>query len=286
MGIARTESDDRFTFEDLALLDSIASHVSSAFLSARLAEELAESREMQLMSQWSSMILHDLKNYLAPLRLVAQNLVKYQDRKEVVVAGAADLNRVADRMQSFIGTLSELRDNPQIARDLLDVNALIEKTLTEMKVEQQSSLQVKLDLQAMIPVMGDEGLLRRVLENLVRNAIEAMTGSGTLAIRTAQVENGDGEPPRVQVSITDTGLGIPKEFLTTRLCRPFATTKRGGMGLGLYQCRTIVRAHGGQLRFESKTNVGTTVRMILRASPPEPPDSLQTVSETRNGALL
>lgn len=284
LGLARAPKSDRFTFEDVALMDSIASHISSALLSARLTEELAEAREMQLMSQWSSMILHDLKNYLTPLRLVARNLVQYQDRENVAVSAATDLNQVADRMESFIGTLKGLRDNPQIARDLLDVNELIRTTLDHMQVERRAALDVQLDLQAARLIPGDEGLLRRVLENLVTNAIEAMSEKGTLSIRSQECVNGQADPACVQVSISDTGKGIPREFLKNKLFRPFATTKRGGMGLGLYQCRTIVRAHGGQLKFESQQDRGTTVSMILRADPDESAESPRSTDPPNNGA--
>lgn len=284
LGLGRAPKDDRFTFEDVALLDSIASHISSALLSARLTEELAEAREMQLMSQWSSMILHDLKNYLTPLRLVARNLVKHQKRENIAVMAASDLDQVADRMESFIGTLKGLRDNPQVARDILDVNELIRTTLDHMQVEQRSSLDVQLDLQAERPILGDEALLRRVLENLVTNAIEAMSAQGTLSIRSQECQNGHSDPTCVQVSISDTGAGMPREFLKNKLFRPFATTKRGGMGLGLYQCRTIVRAHGGQLKFESRQDCGTTVSMILRADSDKSVASPPSADERNNGA--
>ena len=261
VGLARKQTDDSFTYEDVALLNSVAAHVAAALQHVQLADELAESREMQLMAQWSSMILHDLKNYLAPLRMVAQNLVTYQHRPNIAHVASTDINRVADRMESLVQTLSELRDNPQVARDPIDVNGLVQKTVDGLQLQAHAGVQLELDLQARAPVVGDESLLRRVLENLVSNAIESMTGEGRLAIHTGQTE--DNGSSTVEVRVADTGVGISAEFMRNRLFRPFATTKRGGMGLGLYQCRSIVRAHGGQLRFESQPNKGTTVRMIL-----------------------
>ncbi|MGH9945347.1 MAG: ATP-binding protein, partial [Pyrinomonadaceae bacterium] len=66
-------------------------------------------------------------------------------------------------------------------------------------------------------------------------------------------------------NVTDTGVGMSEEFVRTKLFRPFATTKNKGIGLGLYTCREIVELHGGRLNVESRTDVGTTFRVVLPA---------------------
>jgi hypothetical protein len=266
LGLERHSKDDPFTFEDVALLDSVAAHLSAALRSVRLAEELAESREMDLLSQWSNMLLHDLKNYLSPLRMVAQNLVKFRERPSVAEIAAKDIDRVADRMEALVQSLSQLRENSRLTMRTLDVNELVRASLEELQVSSRSSLEVKLELQAGLHVAADEAMLKRVLENLVTNAVEAMNDCGRLSIRTCDRSTGENGRSSVQVSVTDTGPGIPEEFLRDRLFRPFATTKKGGLGLGLYQCRCIVRAHGGELRVESELGRGTTFHLILASA--------------------
>jgi putative PEP-CTERM system histidine kinase len=269
VGLERNDRDDPFSFEDAALLDSVAAHLSATLRSAQLAAELAESREMALISQWSNMLLHDLKNYLAPLRLVSQNLVLCKDNPDIADVAAQDIGRVADRMEALVRALSQLRDRPQLSHERIDLSQLVQSTLEQMNVERRDSLRVELDLDSRAAVLGDESMLRRVLENLVTNAIEAMQGTGTLTIRTAhQRVRNDGS--RVQVSVTDTGAGIAEQFLRERLFRPFATTKKNGLGLGLYQCRSIVRAHGGDLQVESQPGKGTTFRIVMSAAGADP----------------
>jgi signal transduction histidine kinase len=138
-----------------------------------------------------------------------------------------------------------------------------------MHLERYEQLDVILDLAAGEAVRGDRGMLRRVLENLVTNAVEAMGGAGRLTVRTRAEGDPEERGRYLVVSVADTGCGIPEEFFRNGLFRPFATTKREGMGLGLYQCRTIVRGHNGEIRFQSKPGEGTTAKVILKTVPPK-----------------
>jgi hypothetical protein len=141
-----------------------------------------------------------------------------------------------------------------------------------MQVARRPEIRLDLRLEARQPVQGDPDLLRRVLENLITNAIEAMEGAGTLTIRTRDLDGGG--PPQVAIEVGDTGPGIPESFLREQLFRPFATTKKRGLGLGLYQSRTIVRAHGGELTATSRAGEGSLFRITLgagaTAQPPSP----------------
>lgn len=265
VGLERNHKDDPFTYEDVTLLDSVAFHIASKLREARHAEELVESREMSLISQWSNMLLHDLKNYLSPLRLVAHNLVEYQTTQGIAELASGDITRVADRMETLVRTLSELRDNPQRVQQRVDMNVLVRATLKEMHVERRDSLKVDLSLAESATVLGDHAMLQRVLENLVNNAIEAMNGSGTLSIETRRAPSRN-NGTQVLVAVHDTGRGIEPEFLRDQLFRPFATTKKGGLGLGLYQSRSIVRAHGGELKVESQVGAGTTFQIIMESA--------------------
>ena len=264
IGLERRDEDDPFSYEDVALLDSFSAHIAAALRTMELAREVVETREMELMSQWSSMLLHDLKNYLAPLRMAATNLVEYKDRPEIAVVCAGDINRVTDRMEKLVHALAELRRDPALGREALCPNQLVRDALTGLQVAARPSITVDLQLGAEQSVHGDPVMLRRVLENLITNAVEAMSGAGTLSICTEDyVGNG---ASKVHFRISDTGCGIPDEFLRDRLFRPFATTKKKGLGLGLYQCRSIVRVHGGDITVKSRVGVGSVFEMSLAST--------------------
>ncbi len=263
MGLERRDREDPFTFEDVALLDSIAAHVAAALRAMRLAEELATTRENELMSQWSSMVLHDLKNYLTPLRMVATNLGEAFDDPEVTATCARDISHVTERMEELVHTLSELRENPALRMRTLCPNQVVSESLAAMQISRRPAIKVDLSLEAENTIHADPGMLGRVLENLITNAVDAMEGTGTLSISTR--DDGAAETPQVRIRVADTGCGIADDFLHEKLFRPFATTKKKGLGLGLYQCRSIVRAYGGELSVESQLGKGSVFHIALDA---------------------
>jgi len=264
LGLERQEKDDSFTYEDAALLDSIAGHVSASLRSMQLAQEVVESREIELMSQWSSMLLHDMKNHLAPLRMVASNLIECRDNPEAAAICAGDIGRVADRMEVLMRTLGELREHYELGMHPVSLNLIIERILDDMQLSRRASVDLDVRLQAENSVRGDEKMLRRVMENLITNAVEAMEGEGKLSICTRDQK--DTEIPLVQARVSDTGCGMSDEFIREKLFRPFETTKTKGLGLGLYQCRLIVRAHGGDLTVTSRPGSGTMFQTLLAAA--------------------
>jgi hypothetical protein len=99
-----------------------------------------------------------------------------------------------------------------------------------------------------------------------------MGGRGTLTLASNDEEPGT-PGATVSIRVTDTGPGMSETFIRERLFRPFATTKDRGLGLGLHQSRSIVRAHGGAIRVESTPGTGTTFQVILRGVPLPTPDS-------------
>ncbi len=264
VGIARTSSDDPFTYEDATLLESVAAHIASTLRACDLARELAETREMELISQWSSMLLHDLKNHLAPLRMAVRNLQERGGDPEVSAVCAEDLDRVAVRMQRFVNNLSELRQSSERRDSLLDPNELVKTALAETAAGASPAIEVTCRSNAAHHIRGDETMLLRVVVNLVTNAVESMPHGGSLTIETAEESRASGDV--VVISVEDSGEGMTEEFLRDRLFRPFSTTKRGGLGLGVYQSRLIVQAHRGELVARSHLGTGTQFKVVLPAA--------------------
>ena len=102
----------------------------------------------------------------------------------------------------------------------------------------------------------DGAKMRRVVENLVLNAFDAMPDGGELRVEE-QVNDGC-----LVLRVSDTGVGIPSESLG-KLFTPFFTTKEGGTGLGLVYCRQVVEAHGGTVSVESEAGRGTSFTVKL-----------------------
>ena len=265
VGLERSRPDDRFTFEDLDLLDNLSAQLAAVLRSVQLTADLADAREIEVLSQWSSMLLHDLKNHLSPLRMLVSNMRSHMDNREFQRQAITDIEHVTRNLEDLVLRLSQFKDGPQITAARVDVNRLMQKVMAKLQLRRWEELAIHTNLQAGHTVTGDEALLGRVMENLITNAVQAMRGRGTLSLSTASMQNGG--VSEVVISVDDEGPGMSDEFVRKRLFRPFSTTKAKGLGLGLYQCRTIVRAHKGDLRIQTAPGRGTRVRVHLPADP-------------------
>ena len=99
--------------------------------------------------------------------------------------------------------------------------------------------------------------MHKVFENLLMNAYDAIGKDGQISVATSFQNSW------VEISVSDSGCGMSKEFMEKNLFHPFQTTKKQGMGIGLYHCKTIIDAHGGNLNVESEEGKGTVFKILL-----------------------
>ena len=137
---------------------------------------------------------------------------------------------------------------------------IVRSSLSRLYVDRLESLTVTEDLAADDFVVGNPVLIRRVVENLLTNSMEAMEGEGDLTVETRGASGSEG---MVEITVADTGVGMDASFINEKLFTPFVSTKAGGLGLGMYQTRSIVRAHGGEIHVWSEPGRGTKVTVRL-----------------------
>jgi two-component system sensor kinase FixL len=216
------------------------------------------------MGQMASTIAHELNQ---PLTAVMNYL---EAARQVITSAPASVQRASALMQHAVvqteragGVIRRLRQfvsKGETERRAQSVNTLVEEALALALVGARlSSVRVILDLDRKLPpVLIDNVQIQQVLLNLVRNAVEAMelVDRRELRIATA-VHNG-----MAVVTVADTGPGIAPE-IAEKLFRPFVSTKKAGMGLGLSICRDIVEAHHGQLAALPQPEGGTIFRFTL-----------------------
>jgi signal transduction histidine kinase len=119
--------------------------------------------------------------------------------------------------------------------------------------------QIVINLPETLFALADGERMDKVMENLIINGLEAMGEKrGKLTITAGKTAAG-----KPCFSVSDTGEGMSERFIAERLFHPFATTKRKGVGLGLYTCREVVSANGGTIEVESEQGVGTTFSVVL-----------------------
>src|SRR6185369_2686714 len=151
--------------------------------------------------------------------------------------------------------LAMLKQNIELKPETCDLNAFVSSTLSEFKGSLKAEL--KQNLQDVPRVMMDREQIHKVLTNLVMNASEAVNGDGVIRVTTIH------EGRSVGFAVRDNGCGMTEEFIEKSLFRPFQTTKKKGLGIGLFHSKLIVEAHRGMLEVTSVVGSGTEFRVLL-----------------------
>jgi len=262
VAIARGHLDQQLVVssaENQPLADSM--NVITARLREQLARE-AESRQFDSFLRLSAMLTHDLKNTITALSLGVSNMERNFARADFRADAMSSLKEVAAKLQKLVSKLSEpvntMSGEHQMPR-AIDLVPLIQRVLESLAPASTQQHEIELQLPEQLIAVVEPDRMEKVVENLVINALEAMgVKQGKLTIA-----GGSAGERKVFFSIGDNGSGMTRSFQEHRLFRPFATTKPTGVGLGLYTCREVVRAHGGSIDVTSEAGVGTTFRVVL-----------------------
>ena len=253
--VSAERTGSHYTQEDLDLLTTIGEQAASAIATVQLSERLAQSRAFEGFNRLSSFIIHDLKNSVSALSMLTQNARQRLDDPEFRVDALKTLTRTVERMQKLVGRLSSRQAATELEFESVPLAELVRDTV--VSIPRGPSLNLDLVLDDEPSVRGDTDAIQRVIQNLIANASEAMEGEGTITLR---VQREDG---MVACTVTDTGCGMSQEFIRTSLFVPFQTTKKGGWGIGLYQAREIMTAHGARIDVSSQEGRGTTITLLF-----------------------
>jgi signal transduction histidine kinase len=165
------------------------------------------------------------------------------------------IGNTAGRIDEMIGRLTALRQRPDFKPVEADLNQLVSEVLD--RPDGMPNVELTKEFQPLPRMLADREQIRSVVTNLVLNARDALGPGGCIRVRTEHL----GES--VVLSVTDNGCGMSAAFLKDSLFRPFQSTKKKGLGIGMFQSRMIVEAHGGSIRVESETGKGSTFRVSL-----------------------
>jgi len=205
----------------------------------------------------SAFFVHDLKNTAASLNLMLKNLPVHFDDPEFRQDTLRGIGNTARRIDEMIARLSALRQQTDAVRVKADLNQLVSEALD--RVNGTSDVALTKELEPVPLILADRDQIQSVVTNLVMNAKEALGAEGQIRVRTGR------QGARVVLSVTDNGCGMSPAFMKESLFRPFQSTKKKGLGIGLFQVRAIVHAHGGGMQVESETGKGTTFLVSLPA---------------------
>jgi len=251
----------------IAVID-ISERVNAQAALRNLQAELAHAARLSTLGELAASIAHEVNQPLAAITTNASASVRWLDRpqpnleevKTLAARIAADARRAAD----IISRIRDMATRRTTETAALSVASVIAESAAFLRHDMEAQrVSLVLDLAPDLPVvMGDRTQLQQVVVNLAMNAAQAMahatTGQRRIVVGARHLDG------NVVVTIDDDGPGIPEEHLE-RLFQSFFTTKENGMGIGLPICRTIVEAHGGQIRIENRASVGARVTIWLPA---------------------
>ena len=223
------------------------------------AAQLREAERRIAVGDLARQVNHDIKNGLIPIRNVVRHLLDAARAGPDQLA-AAWRDRQAT-VESSVSYLEQLATNyarlyPQPGRKPCDVNDAVRETIR--RVGDASRGELRTELADELPaVQTDPVVLRRILENLVGNALDSLESRpGTVTVLTARAAGADDGRPAVRITVADTGKGMSREELN-RAFDDFYTTKPGGTGLGLSIVRRLVLDANGALRVETEPGGGS-----------------------------
>ncbi|MBZ0270735.1 HAMP domain-containing protein [bacterium] len=230
--------------------------------------ELIKAKRVAAWREIARRIAHEIKNPLTPIQLAAQRLRKrYSDRFEpetdqAFFESTATIIRQVGEMKRMVQEFSDFARMADVLPEPNQLNDIVAETVA-LYAEAHSNIGFEFEPDATLPpILLDRAQVKRVFINLFDNAIDSITGPGTITIRTARDPRGD----EVVVDVIDTGAGLPMAY-RQRIFEPYFSTKKMGTGLGLAIVHQIMTDHGGRIELADNRPRGTIARLVFPLRP-------------------
>jgi putative PEP-CTERM system histidine kinase len=257
-----------FSVQDFDMLKCVGDHAAASLLNVQLSQRLYQTKELEAFQTMAAFFVHDLKNAASTLSLMLQNLPEHYDDPEFRADALRGISKTVGHINRLISRLSLLRHELKIQPAPADLNELVRSVLSGL--ENAPTQRLVTEFQNVPPLPLDRDQFGKVVTNLVLNAIEASPADAEVRIGTQPTADG------AVLTVVDHGCGMSPEFLHRSLFRPFQTTKKTGLGIGMFQSRMIVEAHRGRIAVASEQGKGTTFQVFLPAAASPPPAADQT----------
>ncbi len=251
----------------------------------RATEALAQSQKMTALGTLAAGIAHDFNNLLSIIKGSAQLIAAQPEDREKVLTRVSRILTMVDQASEVVKALLGFGTTTDRTPQPCDLNELVARTVRLLSDRFRRDIEVRLVLSPDLPpVLAAADPVQQILLNLIFNGADAMNGRGVIEVTTTRVDRLPRDlalAPRpattyVQVSVRDTGCGIPPEVLP-RIFEPFFTTKaqsgRPGRGLGLYMVYQFAREMGHGLHVETAPGRGSTFSLLLPVAEKSAADS-------------
>lgn len=251
--LSRPLIDRRLDWEDLDLLRLVGRQLASYLAEARSQEALREADQFDEFNRRMAFVMHDIKNLVSQLSLVARNAERHADNPEFRADMIATLQNSVGKMNTLIRRLTGYARSPGEGLRAIDAQRIV-RTVVDEKTQRHP---VRMSSAQRIMLMADPVQLEQVLGHLIQNAIDASPADTPVYVSIArQGLNG-------VIDIVDHGSGMSPDFVRSRLFKPFISSKADGFGIGAYEARLLVEGMNGRIEVESREGEGSRFSVCL-----------------------
>ena len=251
--LARPPVARALDWEDFDLLRLAGRQVASYLAEATAEQALGEAQRFDEFNRRFAFILHDIKNLVSQLSLVARNAERHADNPDFRADMIATLQESSGRMNDLLARLSQhhqARPEPPAPVDLV---TLAERVAARVRTSHPVIVSVTTSAAA----LADAGRLEQAVVQLALNAVQASAPAEPVTIAVGE------EDGRAMLEVIDSGCGMSLAFVRDKLFKPFLSTKPAGFGIGAFEARQLILAMGGTLTVDSREGEGTRFRVTL-----------------------
>lgn len=257
--LQRSIASRDLNWEDYDLLRTLGRQSASYLAEAETQTQLEEARRFEEYNRRFAFVMHDVKNVVSQLGLLARNAERHADKPEFRADMIATLNASVSKMTDLLqlmGRQPEVRSSgPEEPSDVLDIARVMTVVAAALR-RQHSNLELE-GAETSVIIPGDAGRIEAMVTHLVQNAVDASAPDAPVRLSLSERD------ADVRIEVTDSGHGMSAAFIRDELFKPFRSTKSGGFGIGAFEAREIARAHGGRLEVESRPGEGSRFAVTL-----------------------
>ena len=262
--IERSLAPRALNWEDFDLLRTLGRQAASYIAESSTQMALDDAAKFDEFNRRFAFIMHDIKNLVSQLSLVARNAERHAENPEFRADMVKTLQSSVGKMNDMLARLSQ-RPGSRSSPDWkpVAVAALVEQVVA-VKRHAHPPLTLKVVADESIygqRVVGDPVQIEQLFLHLVQNAIDASDPAAPIRVAIDRVTDSAGD--RAVFTIDDKGTGMSPRFIRNELFQPFRSTKPNGFGIGAYEAREIARGHGGRLEVASREGEGTVFTITL-----------------------
>lgn len=259
IALGAKDTKSKYTEEDRGFLSTISEELTISLENLFLEERIMESDRIESFDRFASYVTHDLKNTLGMLSLTAENAKTNMDNPDFQKDTIETLNRAVIKISNLIGSLTAHKTPPSLSKSVIDIGSIIKNSAESLeKIVSSKDIVLNLDIEGNLLSMANANAFEQLMENLVKNSVEASNTKDRIDI-TARSDT----DRWISVAVKDSGEGFDPSYLESNLFKPFRSTKKFGLGIGLVICKSIAERHGGSIIVNSERGKGASVTVRI-----------------------